>query len=109
MCNDAAVSRLPSAPRLNRSRPRDDAAAVQAEQSQAHAQGQWLLAARELMRNTEDVGDRFPEVARRMHYGEIQERGIRGRASREEATALREEGIDVVVLPLPDLVKEPMQ
>jgi hypothetical protein len=107
ICNDATVSRLPSAPRLNVSRPRDDDPAARV--LQARVQGQWLRAARELLQKTEDVGDRFPEEARRIHYGEAQERGIRGRASFEEATALREEGIDVVVLPLPDSVKEPMQ
>jgi hypothetical protein len=61
------------------------------------------------MSNTEDVGERFPEEARRIHYGEVEERGIRGRATREDADALREEGIDVMALPLPDAVKEPLQ
>ena len=59
------------------------------------------------MSTTEDVGERFPEEARRIHYGEVEERGIRGRATREDAEALREEGIEVMALPLPDAVKEP--
>ncbi len=61
------------------------------------------------MSTTEDVGERFPEEARRIHYGEVEERGIRGRATREDADALREEGIEVMALPLPDAVKEPLQ
>ena len=107
ICNDTAVTRLPSAPRLNVSKPKPPESTKATDQSKAQAR--WLRAARDLLKNTEDVGDRFPEEARRIHYGESQERGIRGRASHEEAVALREEGIEVMVIPLPDLVKEPMQ
>jgi hypothetical protein len=63
-------------------------------------QTQWMRAVRHLMANTEDVGERFPEEARRIHYGEIEERGIRGQASSEAADALREEGIEVFSLPV---------
>jgi len=53
--------------------------------------------------NTEDVGARFPNEIRRMHYGEAEERAIRGKADAEEARALIEEGIDILPLPsLPD-------
>ena len=53
--------------------------------------------------NTDDVGEKFPEVARAMHAGDEPERAIRGRASVNEAKALIEEGIGVVPLPtLPD-------
>jgi hypothetical protein len=51
--------------------------------------------------NAEDVGETFPEEARRIHHGEAKARGIYGRASREEARALIEDGIEVA--PLPDL------
>ena len=61
------------------------------------------------MSSTEDVGDRFAEEARRIHYGEVEERGIRGRATSEDAEALREEGIAVMALPLPDALKGPIQ
>ena len=54
-----------------------------------------------LIANTEDVGDAFPEEARRIHYNETPERKIRGNASREEVTDLRAEGIEVVALPVP--------
>ena len=60
-----------------------------------------LKAMRRLMRETEDVGARFAEEARRIHYGETRERPIRGRASPEETHALLEEGIPVMSLPLP--------
>ena len=60
-----------------------------------------LKAMRRLMRETEDVGARFAEEARRIHYGEIRERPIRGRASPEETRDLLEEGVPVMPLPLP--------
>ncbi|WP_099867945.1 DUF1178 family protein [Pararhizobium haloflavum] len=49
--------------------------------------------------SSEDVGERFPEEARRIHYGEADHRGIIGRADPDEARALLEEGISVAPLP----------
>lgn len=111
MCNDTSIFRLPSAPRLNVSKQRDVATAEPGAPvpMQAQMQAHWLRAVRHMMKNTEDVGDRFPEEARRIHYGESEERGIRGRASPEDADALREEGIDVVAVALPEPLKGPVQ
>lgn len=64
---------------------------------------------REVMARTEDVGERFAEEARRMHYGEIAERGIRGQATLAETRELLEEGIDVAPLPIPENLKRPLQ
>ena len=72
-------------------------------------QADWLKMARHVMANTEDVGSHFAEVARQMHYGETEERSIRGQTSRQEAVALLEEGISVMPLPLPDALKGPLQ
>jgi len=111
VCDDKTITRLPTAPRLNvtTQRQRDEqhsaAAPSPAELAAARVQGQWMRAVREVISQTEDVGDRFPEEARRIHYGEAKERGIRGRASTEDADALREEGIDVVPLPVPAALK----
>lgn len=49
--------------------------------------------------NAENVGDKFPEEARKIHYGEIEERPIYGQASLREAKELIEEGVDVAPLP----------
>ncbi|HET9702166.1 MAG TPA: DUF1178 family protein [Burkholderiales bacterium] len=54
---------------------------------------------RYIVENTEDVGSDFPDEARRIHYREAEQRQIRGTASREEVTDLRDEGIEVVSLP----------
>jgi len=62
-----------------------------------------------VMAHTEDVGDKFADEARKIHYGESQERNIRGQASREETEALHEEGIAVMPLPIPAALKGPVQ
>ncbi len=54
-----------------------------------------------IVNNTEDVGNQFAEEARKIHYNEAPERHIRGVASPREVDSLREEGIEVVSLPLP--------
>jgi hypothetical protein len=64
-------------------------------------QAAWLQVARRILSDTEDVGDRFSEEARKIHYGESAERGIRGKASPEQTKALLDEGIEVMALPLP--------
>jgi len=55
----------------------------------------------QVIANTEDVGDAFPEEARKIHYSEVPERPIRGNASKDEVAELREEGIEVISLPIP--------
>jgi len=108
LCGSTAINRMPSAPRLNVTR--HSAPGPEAAQGTTMTlQSQWLRAVRHVMSSTEDVGDRFAEEARRIHYGEVEERGIRGRASTEDAEALREEGIAVMTLPLPDALKGPIQ
>lgn len=72
-------------------------------------QASWLRWSREVARQTEDVGQRFAEEARRMHYGETDERAIRGQASPEQALELIEEGIAVMPLALPEASSETLQ
>jgi hypothetical protein len=56
-----------------------------------------------IVKNADNVGERFPEEARKMHYGDIEHRAIYGEASAEEAKSLIEEGVEVAPLPvLPD-------
>lgn len=109
LCADKVIVRLPSAPRLNLSGTRE--AQLQAEPSDAATtlQSKWLEMVRHVMAHTEDVGERFADEARRIHYGETPERGIRGQASAEERQALSEEGIEVHPLPLPAAFKDRLQ
>jgi hypothetical protein len=109
MCGDTAVAKKLSAPRLNLGAVKEPVAARQDVMvpEDAAQQAAWLRKLRRVVASTEDVGERFAEEARRMHYGEAEERSIRGQASREETRALLEEGIPV--LPLPRALAEPLQ
>ncbi|MNV97000.1 hypothetical protein D3C71_1920690 [compost metagenome] len=69
-------------------------------------QALYMKAVKQVLAQTEDVGDRFAEEARRMHYDEAPERGIRGSASAEEVQALAEEGIETFPLVVPDALKQ---
>ena len=105
ICGDNAISRLPSAPRLNVSALREQPPPQPARPAQAA----WLKALRHMVESTEDVGERFPEEARRIHYGEVAERAIRGRATPADAQALRDEGIEVMAFPSLPALKGPLQ
>lgn len=123
LCATRAIERRPSAPRLNLSGARAPAeqtpAAVEKParpsgeaMTPAHAaelQGLILQAMRQMIARTEDVGPQFAEEARRIHYGEAEDRGIRGQATREETEALADEGIEVFSLMLPESLKGPLQ
>lgn len=113
LCADKVVTRLPSAPRLNLSGAKEPAVpAVQtpaAPPQAADLQAAWLSTVRQLMANTEDVGERFAEEARRIHYGEEEARGIRGQATQQEREALRDEGIETMSIPVPAALKGPVQ
>ena len=60
----------------------------------------FLRMRREIEANTDDVGAKFPQVARAIHLGDEPERAIRGRASLAEAKSLLEDGIGVLPLPM---------
>ena len=137
VCNDSEIVKMLSAPRLNlghgvapSATPVADtapssasASAVPAPQGESPASADLALApdtlqqmhvammnmVRHVMANTEDVGSRFAEEARKIHYGECEERNIRGQATREETEALLDEGIDVMALPVPENLKGPLQ
>jgi hypothetical protein len=93
---------MPSAPRLNLSSAQEPQSADLHEKIQAHI----MNLVREVVANSEDVGERFAEEARKIHYREAPERAIRGVATASECESLVEEGIDVTPLPLPDALKE---
>ncbi|MCW5653560.1 DUF1178 family protein [Hydrogenophaga sp.] len=119
MCGDEHVEKKLSAPRLNLRTGRGDETAASGgtvalsnhatNPELAALQARMLQALREVMANTEDVGDRFAAEARAMHHGETEHRQIRGQASAREALELLEEGIDVVPLPMIPATKETLQ
>ncbi|MFH0133114.1 DUF1178 family protein [Variovorax sp. VaC1] len=117
VCGDTAIVKLLSAPRLNLGNakaPQEAATAPSAASSSnvpapLSPEARWMRAVREVMAKTEDVGDRFADEARKMHYGETEERGIRGQATPEQTEALLDEGIAVIPLPIPAALKETLQ
>jgi hypothetical protein len=113
VCGEKSVRRLPSAPRLNLSSAppaeRPEGESVPASPTPGQLRTIWHKMARYIRENTEDVGERFAEEARRIHYDEAPERAIRGRASRREAAELADEGIEVISFPMPKGPEGPLQ
>lgn len=116
MCGDASVTKKLSAPRLNLNTSASTPAVptLPSLQEVANVEPAQLQAAllnmmRHVVANTEDVGSSFPEEARKMHYGEAAHRNIRGHATAQETEALMDEGIAVMPMPLPDVLKGPLQ
>ena len=106
VCDDAEVARVPSA-KVHTGKaapPAQVPVAAQPQRPQEHAAhlpipAEIVQKLRALVKAAEDVGVRFPEEARKIHYEEVAPRAIRGQASPEEAESLREEGIEVATLP----------
>lgn len=130
LCASASISKRLSAPRLNLGRAREPAqeaaaagqSAPSGDKAKPAAQdlvampapdqalaAAWMAMAKRIVANTDDVGDKFAEEARKIHYGETKERSIRGRASADETQALLEEGIAVMPVHLPESLKGPLQ
>jgi hypothetical protein len=112
LCGDKSVARLPSAPRLNLgarlpAEPASPQTGLPASDQAVTLQHLWVEAVKHVMARTEDVGERFSEEARRIHYGEAESRGIRGQATPEQRSALADEGIEVMALPVPEALKGP--
>src|SRR5579871_3217991 len=111
-CGSVKVRKAPMAPRLGKGSSKDltpvelptpPAGGPPAEVAAAMENAaQALTKLRETIeKNFEHVGEKFPEEARRIHYGEAPERAIYGDASLEEAHELVEEGIKVAAIPWP--------
>lgn len=107
ICDDAHIERLPSARvSVTKGVARDNVPAAEPTEEPAPVAdnaptlpAEALIKLREIVRNTENVGRRFPDEARKIHYQEVPPRAIRGQASRDEAKALTDEGIDFTSLP----------
>jgi hypothetical protein len=116
-CGSVKVERAIMAPQIVTRKGREQAApALTTPAETAGSESTPLLMAQELelrtklkelrdhiVKNADNVGERFPNEARKMHYGDIEHRPIYGEASAEEARALIDEGVEVSPLPvLPD-------
>jgi hypothetical protein len=103
ICGSDEVRKLPSAPYVHASSsdapPPPIAAPERAAAVAEVAPAVLRKLVEAIVRETEDVGPRFAEEARRMHAGDSPERGIRGQATSREVRELADEGIDVVPIP----------
>jgi hypothetical protein len=125
VCDSTDISRMPSAPHIARSSSTelavsksnvgnlsgDVVALTGSDHSHLEAQVQaaFLKGMRDLMGRSEDVGNSFAEEARKIHYKESPERSIRGQTTLDEAESLREEGIDVLAMPMIPAFKNTLQ
>jgi hypothetical protein len=102
-CGSTKVHKAPMAPRIGKSSS-DAPAPMQTQKGELVAAMEKAAEAfvelrKVIEKNFEHVGQRFPEEARRMHYGEAPKRGIYGDATKDETRALLEEGIEVGAIP----------
>lgn len=97
VCGDREVVKAVMAPAVSRSR--EAAPADPRKEAMAHMLKMMRAVREHVEANFENVGDRFPEEARRMHYGEVEKHDIYGEATREEVKDLVEEGVPVQPLP----------
>tara|TARA_Y100000815_G_scaffold139239_1_gene125793 strand:- start:16605 stop:17033 length:429 start_codon:yes stop_codon:yes gene_type:complete len=103
-CGSGHVSKALMAPNVATARKREEVAVATGNAVQREVVAKLQAMAREVRKSGEDVGARFPEEARKIHYGEADARGIYGKASPEEVTELLDEGVEI--MPLPDLPED---
>lgn len=103
VCSSLAISKTLMAPSVATARQKEESQKLVFDQVQKEAFLKLKEAVAAVKANSEDVGERFPEEARKIHYGETEARGIIGNATPDEVHALIDEGIEVAPLPmLPD-------
>ncbi|MBB5535140.1 DUF1178 family protein [Rhizobium giardinii] len=103
VCGSVSVAKELMAPSVSTSRKKDEAKVLMMDQARKEAVAKIRELVTAIRENSDDVGEKFPEEARKIHYGEAEERGLIGKATADEARALLEEGIEIAPLPvLPD-------
>lgn len=99
VCNSGSISKSLMAPSVSTARKKDEqVVAMDTARREAFVKLKEAVAA--IKANSEDVGTRFPEEARKIHYGEAEARGIIGQATPDEAQSLVDEGIEIAALPV---------
>jgi hypothetical protein len=100
VCNSASISKTLMAPSVSTARKKEEKQAVAMDAVRQEAMVKLKEAVAAIKASAEDVGEKFPEEARKIHYGEADARGIIGQASVGEVRDLLEEGIEVAPLPV---------
>jgi hypothetical protein len=99
-CGSGSIAKTLMAPSVSTARAKDSMAALAVENGKKEMLEKVKEIVTAIKANSEDVGDKFPEEARKIHYGEADQRGIMGKATMEEAKALIDEGIGIAPLPV---------
>ncbi|MBT9373143.1 DUF1178 family protein [Rhizobium sp. CSW-27] len=103
VCNSASISKSLMTPSVSTARKQEARQQVAMDVARQEMMGKLKEMVASIKASAEDVGERFPEEARKIHYGEADQRGIIGQASIAEVRDLIDEGIEVAPLPvLPD-------
>ncbi|OQM75453.1 DUF1178 family protein [Manganibacter manganicus] len=101
-CGSQKVEKALMAPAVSTGRKQDKVALAMGEE-QRKAMAQLKAMAQKVRENADNVGDKFAEEARKIHFGEAKARGIYGQATVEEARSLAEDGVSFMPIPvLPD-------
>lgn len=102
-CDSTKVQKSLMAPSVSTGRAKDATAVAMVDAHRREIVNKMKELREFVTSNAENVGNRFPEEARKIHYGESEERGIYGEANREEVESLLEEGVEIAPLPqVPD-------
>ena len=99
-CNSPKVSKSLMAPSVSTSRKQEKISVTKADVARRHLMDEMKKLREKMVENSEDVGARFPEEARKIHYGETEERGIHGEAGLDDVESLLDEGIEILPLPV---------
>lgn len=100
VCNSAAISKSLMTPSVSTARKQEQKQAVAMDLAQRQMMAKLKEAVAAIKATSEDVGEKFPEEARKIHYGEADARGIIGKASFDEVRSLVDEGIEIAPLPV---------
>ncbi|MCK8781178.1 DUF1178 family protein [Rhizobium sp. NTR19] len=99
-CHSASISKTLMSPSVSTARKKEAKREMVMDMARQEAIAKIKQVIAEIKSNAEDVGEKFPEEARKIHYGEADARGIIGQASLVEVKELLEEGIDIAPLPV---------
>ncbi len=100
VCDSAKVSKSLMAPSVSTSRRQEKMNVAMADGMKREALREMRKLRDKIVEGSEDVGNQFPEEARKIHYGESEKKSIYGEANREEVESLIDEGVEITPIPV---------
>jgi hypothetical protein len=105
ICENTTISRIPSAAHIQSNKTKDSGA--NNKTISYEVQKKLVEVAKQILKDSENVGNRFAEEAKKIHRNESEMRSIHGTATIKESQELKDEGIDILTLPLDISGKKP--